>query len=148
MRMALHASYGIRTRFKVDESRIYVSGFSGGARVASMLGVAWPDLFSGSVSFMGANFYTEIPSSNGKIFAPSFIPDDQALAMAKKDSRHVLVTAEKDFNRAEIFSVYENGYRKEKFRAVTLLEVPQLGHSIPDSSWLEKALLFLDGARH
>jgi hypothetical protein len=145
MRMALHGSMGVRDRFNVDPSRVYVAGFSGGGRVAGMLGIAWPDFFSGALPMMGVNFYTEILSSRGKMYPPSFIPDDEALRIARTERRHVLVTAEKDFNRGDIFSAYENGYRKERFRSVMLLDVPHLGHGLPDALTFEKALRYLDG---
>lgn len=150
MRMALHASAGIQKRCKIDPERIYVAGFSGGGRVAGMLGIAWPDFFSGAAPMMGVNFYTEIPSPKGTRYPPDFIPDDQALQIAQFKRRHVLVTGEKDFNRDEIRAVYENGYRKQQFWAVSLVEIPGLGHALPGAPGFEKVISFLDGdgARH
>src|SRR5687767_9625307 len=40
-RLAVDAAYTLQKRFHIDPSRVYVSGFSGGARVASMLSVAY-----------------------------------------------------------------------------------------------------------
>jgi hypothetical protein len=150
MRMAVHASFGIQQRCKIDPGRIYVAGFSGGGRVAGMLGIAWPDFFSGAAPMMGVNFYTEIPSAKGTRYPPDFIPDDQALEIARFKRRHVLVTGEKDFNRGDILSVYQNGYRKERFWSVNLVEFPGLGHALPDAVGFEKIVSFLegDGARH
>jgi predicted esterase len=144
MRMAVDASVGMRKRYRIDPRRVYISGFSGGARVASMLGVAYPDLFTGTIPFMGVNFYTELPAENGKRLGISYIPDDQALAIAKKECRYVLVTGEKDFNRQETQSAEENGFRKEGFASVLRLEVPGLGHAMPPANWLDKGLEFLD----
>jgi hypothetical protein len=45
-RLAIDAVVNLQKRFNVDSRRIYVSGFSGGARTASMLAVAYADLFS------------------------------------------------------------------------------------------------------
>ena len=147
MRMAVDADVGMRKRYRIDPRRVYVSGFSGGARVASMLGVAYPDLFTGTIPFMGVNFYTELPAENGKQWEISYIPDDEALAMAKKECRYVLVTGAKDFNRVEIHSAEENGFRKEGFASVLCLEVPGLGHALPPAEWLEKGLEFLDAGK-
>jgi predicted esterase len=144
MRMAVDANVGMRKRYRIDPRRVYISGFSGGARVASMLGVAFPDLFTGTIPFMGVNFYTELPVENGKQLGISYIPDDQALAIAKKQCRYVLVTGEKDFNRVETHSAEENGFRKEGFTSVICLEVPGIGHAMPTAEWLEKGLEFLD----
>ena len=96
------------------------------------------------VRFFGVNFYTELPAENGKQFGISYIPDDQALAIAKKECCYVLVTGEKDFNRVNIRSAEENGFRKEGFTSVLCLEVPGLGHAMPPAEWLEKGLEFLD----
>jgi predicted esterase len=144
MRMAVDANVGMRKRYRIDPARVYVSGFSGGARVASMLGVAFPDLFTGTIPFMGVNFYTELPVENGKKLGITYIPDDQALEIAKKQCRYVLVTGEKDFNRVETHSTEENGFRKEGFTSVLCLEVPGVGHAMPPAEWLEKGLEFLD----
>jgi hypothetical protein len=57
IRMAIDASVGMRRQYRIDERRVYVSGFSGGARVASMLGVAFADVFTGTMPFMGVSFY-------------------------------------------------------------------------------------------
>lgn len=142
MRMAVDASAGMRKRCRVDERRVYISGFSGGARVASMLGVAYADLFTGTMPFMGVNFYTDVVGSDGKKYGLSYLPDDEVLEIAKKN-RFVLFTAEKDFNRPNTYAA-EQGFKKEGFPAVLTLEVPALGHSVPDGKWLAKGLDFLD----
>lgn len=148
IQLAVCASAGMRERFQIDERRVYVSGFSGGGRVASMLGVAYADMFTGAASFMGVNFYTDLPSADGKkLYPPQFIPDEQVLEIAKTRSRFALVSSEKDFNRADTRIVWEQGFKKEGFPAVAYLETPGIGHSMPPAEWLEKALHFLDNPR-
>ncbi len=147
-RLALAANTGMRERFNVDARRVYVSGFSGGGRVASMLGVAYADMFSGAMPFMGVNFYEDIPAGDGKrTLGASFIPDAEVLAIAKKACRYVLVTGEKDFNRPGTKSAYEDGYRKEGFANVRYLEAPGVGHNLPAAKWLEQGLEFLDAGK-
>ncbi|MEY2598406.1 MAG: hypothetical protein RLZZ142_665 [Verrucomicrobiota bacterium] len=148
IRLAVCANLGMRNKFRVDEKRMYASGFSGGGRVASMLGVAYADLFRGSIPFMGVNFYTDLPSADGKkLYAPQYIPHPVVLDLAKRGTRHVLVTSDKDFNRADVQVVFQKGYRKEGFQSVEYLEVPGIGHTLPGAEWLEKALRGLDGER-
>lgn len=144
VRLAVDANVGLRRHYRVDARRVYVSGFSGGARVASMLGVAFADLFTGAIPFMGVNFYTELPMGDGKHFGISYLPDDDVLEIAKKKCRYVLVTGEKDFNRANTRAAHEHGFRKEGFTAVHYLEVPGLSHALPEAKWLEQGLDFLD----
>ena len=146
-RLAVVANAELRKRFNIDGRRVYVSGFSGGGRVASMLGVAWADMFSGAVPFMGVNFYTDLKAEDGKIYGLSFIPDDEVLAIAKKNCRYVLVTGEKDFNRANTKAAFEKGFRQEGFAQVRYLEVPLQGHSPPTAKGLEEGLKFLDGGK-
>ena len=75
VRLAVAANASMRERFNVDGRRVYVSGFSGGGRVASMVGVAYADRFSGAMPFMGVNYYEDFlamasTSSSGMKFAP------------------------------------------------------------------------------
>lgn len=144
MRLAVDANLGMRRRYRIDERRVYISGFSGGARVASMLGVAFADLFTGTMPFMGTNFYTDLPDGNGKQFSLNYIPDDEVLEIAKKKCRFVLVTGEKDFNRVNTHSAEEHGFRKEGFASVLCLDIPGQAHAPPTAEWLEKGLDFLD----
>ena len=136
----------IRKRFNVDAKRVYVSGFSGGGRVASCLGVAYADIFSGAMPFMGVNFYQDLPAPNGKQFRLNYLPHKDLLAIAKKDCRYVLVTGSKDFNRTGTEATFEHGFKKEKFTQAFYLEVPGLAHHLPGPVWFEKALKMLDGA--
>lgn len=145
VRLAVAANVGMRGRFNVDGRRVYVSGFSGGGRVASMVGVAYADMFSGTVPFMGVNFYEDVPAGDGQTkFGLNYIPDDEVLAIAKKFCRYALVTGEKDFNRGNTKAVFESGFQKEGFAHVTYLEAPGVGHGLPPVKWLEQALAFLD----
>jgi hypothetical protein len=144
MRMAVDANFNLRKLYNVDGRRVYVSGFSGGSRVASMLGVCFAEMFSGTICFMGVNFYTDIPMGEGKAYPPGYIPDDQVLPLAKKFCRYVLVTGTKEMNHAETLSTYENGFRKEGFASVKLIDVPDQKHALPAAEWLRKAVEFLD----
>jgi predicted esterase len=143
-RMAIDAGFNLQKRFNIDPNRVYVSGFSGGARISSMLAVAYADLFSGAIPFCGVNFYTEIPSTPGKHWPIGYIPVDEALKIAKASGRYVLVTGEKDFNLQNTKAVYEYGFKAEGFQHVKLLEVPNMGHATAPAEWLEKGLEFLD----
>lgn len=148
VRLAVAANVAMRGRFNVDARRVYVSGHSGGGRVASMVGVAYADMFSGTMPFMGVNFYEDIPAGDGKTtYGANFIPDDKVLAIAKKFCRYALMTGEKDFNRAGTKTVFEQGFKKEGFANVTYLEAPGVGHNLPPAKWLEQGLDFLDAGK-
>ena len=147
MRLAIDAQFNLRKQRAVDPNRIYLSGFSGGGRTASMLAVSFSDCFSGVAPLCGVNFYTPIPSAPDRHWPPSYIPDAAALKAAKANGRFALITGEKDFNLANTKAVFEQGFRKEGFRRATLIEVPGLGHAPPAAEVLEQALQFLDANR-
>jgi hypothetical protein len=146
-RLAIDARFNIAQRFNIDPARVYVSGFSGGGRIASMLGVAYTDLFPGAIPFCGANFYLNIPSEPGKVWPSTYLPASEQLRTAKSSGRFVLVTGEKDMNLKNTQGVYESGFKKEGFKHVQLMEVPGMGHSPPPAEWLDKGLDFLDAPK-
>ncbi len=144
MRMAIDANVHLRTLYNIDGRRAYASGFSGGSRVASMLGVTYAEMFSGVACFMGVNFYTDVVGEDGKKYGLNYIPDDEVAALAKKFCRYALVTSEKDFNRANTRAVLEQGFKKEGFANAQIFEAPGIAHQLPPAEWLKKALEYLD----
>ena len=144
-RLAVDASLNMRQRFHIDGKRIFISGFSGGGRVASMLAVGYADVFTGTIPICGVNFYTDLPAEEGKIFERSYVPEGGLAALARKSGHFALITGENDPNRANTKAAYEQGFKKYGFSHVLYLEVPQMGHSNPSGEWLEKALNFLPG---
>ena len=146
-RLAIDAAFNMQKRYSVDPERVYVSGFSGGGRIASMLGVAYADLFAGAMPFCGVNFYLDIPSEPGRMWAQNYIPVDEAIAIAKSTGRFALMTGEKDMNLQNTRAVYEHGFKKEGYKHVQLLEVPGMGHTTPPAEWFDKGLNFLDNPK-
>jgi predicted esterase len=144
IRLAIDANHNLRQRFAIDGRRVYVSGFSGGSRIASMLGVAWGDMFSGTICCMGVNFYTDVEAPDGKVYGLSYLPNEELLPLVKKACRFSLITGEKDFNLPNTKGAFENGFQKEAFENVQLLEIPGHGHKPPPADWLDKAIRFLD----
>jgi predicted esterase len=53
--LALVAVANLRGRYPIDAARIYVAGFSGGARVALRLALAYPDVFHGALLNAGSD---------------------------------------------------------------------------------------------
>ena len=146
-RLALDGSYNMRLRYRISPKRIYVSGFSGGGRVASMLGVAFSDVFTGTIPICGVNFYMTISAGGDQVWEPSYKTQSRYLTPAKTNGRFVLVTGSGDVNRPQTAAMYEQGFQALGFANVQYLEVPGMGHAIPSGEYLDRALNYVDGAR-
>jgi hypothetical protein len=93
------------------------------------------------------NFYLDIPSEPGRMWARNFIPVDEAVRIGKATGRYVLVTGEKDMNLKNTRAVYDYGFKKEGFKHAIVLEVPGMGHATPPAEWFDKGLNFLDNPK-
>jgi hypothetical protein len=146
-RLAVDAVHNMKKRFRIDPDRIYVSGLSGGGRTASMLGVAYADVFTGAFPMVGVNFYKPVATGEvNKFWLPVYRPEEQFLAPAKTKNRYVLLTGETDFNRENTLRVHRDGFQAEGFRHTLYLEVPGMGHTVPPADWLARGIEFLDQA--
>lgn len=147
MALALDAVHNARKMYNIDPNRIYVSGISGGGRVASVLAMHYPDVFSGGIFVIGVEYWEAIAVTGrpGQLWKPMPRPQSKYLAMAKERGRYVLLTGDNDTNRRQTRDYYENGYRR-KLRHVLYIQVPGMGHEMPPAEWYEKAIVFLDNA--
>lgn len=144
MQLAITANDQMRQLYNIDPERVYVSGHSGGSRVASMLAVAYADMFSGAVCFMGVNFFFPTQGKDGTLYEARYIPHPEIATLAQAESRIVLVTGDKDFNQDNTKAIYEQGFQANDFKRVKLFDIPGQGHGAPAKQWLEKALDYLD----
>ena len=127
----LHAYAHATANFRIDPARRYVGGFSGGARLAQRVALAWPDVFQGSLQFAGS-------VQVGENLMPP--PERALLDLARIRSRFVLVSGSQDMpNRRN------DAQSRERFEALcfdgTSSFVPsRLDHWVPDARGLAKAL--------
>jgi pimeloyl-ACP methyl ester carboxylesterase len=135
----------MEAQYRVDPSRVYVAGVSGGGRIASMLAVGYPDVFAGGLYFVGCSFYRDVRSRDERrIFPRDFVrPPAELFERARTHSRHVLLTGENDLNREPIRLFYEE-FKRDKFASCTYLLVPGMGHATPNAEWFGKALELVD----
>jgi predicted esterase len=144
-RLALDATCNMCRKYQIDRRRIYVAGFSGGSRIASMLGVAYGDIFTGTLCVCGVNFYRAVNSPDGEVYPATYVPDPGAWARARQTGRFVFLTGETDPNRRSTKFQAENGFKRDGFSNVLYLEVPGMGHSVPGASEIRRALDYLAG---
>lgn len=126
--LALLATVLADREFRIDASRVYVSGFSGGGRAASALAPEYPQIFKGAIFICGVNFWN---SREPKEL-------DQV-----RQNRYVFLTGGKDFNRSETRRVHR-AYRRADIEDVLLLEVPGMDHRMPPAGDLAAAIAYLD----
>ena len=71
--LAIDAAYNLQQRYRIDPTRIYVAGMSGGSKIAGLLGLAYPDVFAGGIYCCGVSFYKDIdaPAPPGEHLAPN-----------------------------------------------------------------------------
>jgi predicted esterase len=143
-RLALDATCNVARRFPIDPQRIYVGGFSGGGRIASVLGVCYADLFTGALCICGVDFYQPVLAAPGQYYPPSYKPGAGVLARAKQSGRFVLLTGESDMNRPNTKSTMENGFKASGFKNALYIEVPGMEHALPPTEVLGSALDYLD----
>jgi predicted esterase len=128
VRIVLDVLDDIARRRPVDPDRIYLVGFSGGARVACGIAFALPEYFGGVIGVCGSER----------------LRDESWLRQRVADRISVaLVTGEQDFNRNEL----------ELLRGPLLSDVgvrtkvwvaPRMGHAIPESDVFADVLKWLD----
>jgi predicted esterase len=153
--LAVDAATNMQQRYRIDSSRVYVSGMSGGGRCASMLGIAYPDIFTGGIYMCGTNFYKDIPApaqpgetlraDQRRVYPRAMYPPPlKLLTMSKQHFHHVLLTGENDMNREPTQVLFEKAFKAEGFRHVDYIEVPGMGHQLPDAEWFEKSIVAVD----
>ena len=126
--LALLATALADSNYRIDPSRVYVSGFSGGGRTASAVAPDYAQLFTGAIYICGVNFWDRRePKRLDRV----------------RDNRYVFLTGSKDFNRSETRSVHR-AYRRADVENVMLLEVAGMDHRMPPAEDLAKAISFLD----
>jgi dienelactone hydrolase len=125
---ALTALAAIDKNYNVDVERVYLTGFSGGGKAASVASAQYPQIFKGAIFNCGARFWgSETPERLEQIMT----------------NRYVFITGTYDHNlelTKKVFRAYERaGVENSK-----LMVIRNMTHSNPKSKHLEKAIAFLD----
>jgi pimeloyl-ACP methyl ester carboxylesterase len=134
--------------YDLDPERIYVAGYSGGGRVASGMALLYPELFRGSLSVFGVSWYEPVPVSDkpGAHWPAAFAaPPPESLPRLRAESRFVLLTGSRDFNKSQTRAI-RRAMEEAGFEQVTYVEVPGASHyDTPGGEWWAKAFAALDG---
>jgi predicted esterase len=146
--LPLDAVHNMTRLYTIDESRVYIGGFSAGAGAATQVVCAYPDVFRGGYFLLGGRFYVTHKTKDGQWettlerMAPKWKgPLDQI----KRDMRLVFMRGEND----TLYSPQEDRGQSQSllldgFTGVTYIEVPGLAHRLPGTFWFEKGIAALD----
>jgi len=129
MVMANLAVQALAQDYIFDPGRIFISGFSGGGKVASLLATQYPEVFSGAIYICGVYFWKEDQTPNV----------EKVLR-----NRFVFLSGSKDFNRMQTRRIQQR-YIEAGAAHTRLIIVPGMAHRRPDARYLTEALAFLDG---
>lgn len=141
MQLVFDGIANVCDRFHIDETRIYVTGMSGGGRVSSMLWAAFPDVFAGAVPIVGLNHYREV-TIKGEKMAAGFSRPRGAQHRALQSRRLAAMTGPIDFNYEEVR--VRASQMSEDGLMVRLLEYADMGHTMPTPERFYDALSWVD----
>lgn len=134
MGLTIDAVHYLQKHYRIDPDRIYVSGNSGGGRVASLVAIPYTDVFSGGAIY--------IIGCNPMIWPGDKALRDQAQSLAPQ-RRFSFLTGSEDFNKPGTINVHA-AYVAAKFPYAEYLEVPGMAHDQPPVEWFDKAVAFND----
>ena len=126
-RIVLDVLDDIRRQYAIDPDQTYLTGFSGGGRMACAIGFALPEYFGGVIPICGTN----------PISGPDYLRHriEERLSVA-------FITGEKDTNRKEN-EVYMAPWFEELGIRTKLWVTPKMGHAIPSGEVLSEAYVWV-----
>lgn len=133
--LALHAVAAMRKALPIDANRIYLAGFSGGARVALHVALAYPDLFRGALIDGSSDPF-------GSKLVP--LPRMELLRRAQERLRLVYVFGGRDEFNAHSARRSAASAREHCLFDVTTMDMPSRGHERADPATWKRALAALE----
>lgn len=133
--LALLGAYNIMQRYPIDTDRVYVGGFSGGARVAMKVALAYPDLFRGALLNAGSD-----PIGTREVLLP---PDDLFLKF-QSSSVIVYVTGTDDSWNTQHDMVSRDSMNAWCVFNTSVDPMIKVGHEIAAPYPVRRALAALD----
>ncbi|HEV2285293.1 MAG TPA: PHB depolymerase family esterase [Steroidobacteraceae bacterium] len=132
--LALLATYNVMQRYRVNPERVYIGGFSGGARMALRLALAYPDLYRGALLNAGSD-----PLDAG----PPSPPPRELLERFQEGTRIVYLTGEYDTLHLAMDSASEDSMRDWCVYDVAAEVTHGASHEIASAAALSRALTAL-----
>jgi hypothetical protein len=127
-RIVLDMLDDVRRRYRIDPDQTYVSGISGGGRMACTIAFNLPEWFGGVAPVCGTNPINEPPS--------------YLRHRAQERLSVAFITGENDFNRKEN-EAYMYPWFEDLGIRTRLWVVPKMGHTMAPSTVLQEAYLWM-----
>ena len=115
-------------RYNIDPERVYLSGFSGGGKVASMVAIDHPHLLKGAIYNCGVKFWDQHPPGQ-----PGLVGQNH----------YVFVTGSKD-HALELTKTVHKKYLESGVANSKLMVIRRMTHKNPRGPDFEQALQYLD----
>jgi len=116
--------------YEINRDRIYLSGFSGGARVSGLLAPSYPGVFKGAIYMGGAEIWG---------------PEEAPLNLAEmQNNRYAFLVGSEDGNRRDTLHVRDR-YTEVGLTNTSLKIIQRMGHFLPEARHMVVALDYLDG---
>jgi hypothetical protein len=128
VRIVLDCFDDVRKQIPLDPDRTYISGFSGGARMACAIAFALPEYFGGMIPVCAAGELREEPWLRHRLI-------DRVSA--------ALVTGETDFNRGEVERWKGPMWKDIGIRTRVWVQ-PKTGHAMPPAATIAEVVKWLD----
>jgi poly(3-hydroxybutyrate) depolymerase len=116
------------SKYSIDPERVYLSGFSGGAKVAGIVAADHPQWFKGAIYMAGARFW-----------------DDRTPKLLElvKHNHYVFLVGSMDQARQPTRKVYKQ-YLSSGVDNSKLMLINNLGHRRPNVRYFNEAIQYLD----
>lgn len=128
--------------FHFDPRRVYVSGLSGGGKIATILQAGCPEIFSGCIPIVGTGWRRDVRLASGKAW-PKIVGQPAKSALELLRSRRIApITGPEDFNYKPVLSFADQ--MKDDGITVRVFDVPGLKHELPSAEILADAVRWID----
>lgn len=129
--LALLGYENVRRRYRIDAERVYVGGFSGGARTALQIALGYPDLFRGVLLNAGSD---PIGEGNARL------PPGDLFRRFQESMRVAYVSGERDtfYTREDVIS--RRSMREHCVFNVSSDVTPRVAHEVAGAAALDHAL--------
>jgi pimeloyl-ACP methyl ester carboxylesterase len=129
--LAVLAEQNVALRYRIDPERVFVSGFSGGSRVALRVALAYPDIFGGAILDAGAD-------PIGTAERP--LPPRDLFERFARETRLVFIVGDQDLMHVGTETTSRHSLEEWCVSRVQSLTMPSTSHALADAHALSRAL--------